>query len=52
MFIHKAEEEALGIDKNATEMYRRNDQIPYSDGFAMIMPREKRGRSETMSTNL
>ena len=29
-----------------------DNQIPYSDGFAMIMPRDKRGRSETMSTNL
>ena len=52
MFIHKAEEDALGIDQNATERYRRDNQIPDSDGFAMIMPKEKRGRSETMSTNL
>ena len=29
--------------------YRRDNQIPDSDGFAMIT---KRGRSETMSTNL
>jgi hypothetical protein len=36
MFIHKAEEEALGIDQNATERYRRDNQIPDSDGFAMI----------------
>jgi hypothetical protein len=49
MFIHKAEEKALGIDQNATEKYRRDDQIPDPDGFAMI---SKRGRSETMSTNL
>ena len=49
MFIHKAEEKALGIDQNATEKYRRDNQIPDSDGFAMI---NKRGRSETMSTNL
>ena len=41
MFIHKAEEEALGIDKNSTERYRRNNQIPDSDGFAMIMPRKR-----------
>ena len=47
--IHKAEEEAFGI---ATERYRRDNQIPDSDGFAMIMLRDKRGRSETMSTNL
>jgi hypothetical protein len=52
MFIHKAEKEALGIDKNATERYRKNNQIPDSDGFAMNMPREKKGRSETISTNL
>ena len=29
-----------------------DNQIPDSDGFAMNMPRDKRGRSETMSTNL
>ena len=40
------------MDQNATEKYRRDNQIPDSDGFAMIMPRDKRGRSETMSTNL
>jgi hypothetical protein len=34
-----------------TEMYRRDNQIPDSDGFAMVMPKEKRCRSETMSTN-
>ena len=51
MFIHKAEKEALGIDKNATERYRKNNQIPDSDGFAMNMPREKKGRSETISTD-
>ena len=49
MFIHKAEEKALGIDQNATEKYRRDNHIPDSDGFAMI---NKRGRLETMSTNL
>jgi hypothetical protein len=52
MFIHKAEEEALWINQNATKRYRSNNQIPDSDGFAMIMPREKKGRSETISTNL
>ena len=29
-----------------------DNQISDSDGFAMIMPWDKRGRSETMSTNL
>jgi hypothetical protein len=47
MFIHKADGEALGIDQKATERYGRDNQIPDSDGFAMIMP-----RSETMSSNL
>ena len=45
-FIYETEEEALGIDQQATERYRRDNQIPDSDGFAMIMPRDKRGRSE------
>ena len=49
MFIHKAEEEGLRIDQNATEKYRRDNRIPDSDGFAIIT---KRSRSETMSTNL
>ena len=49
VFIHKAEEEALRIDQNATEKYRMDNQIPDSDGFAIIT---KRSRSETMSTNL
>jgi hypothetical protein len=35
MFIHKAEEKALGIDKNATEKYRRYNQIPDSFPFAV-----------------
>ena len=51
MFIHKAEKEDLGIDKNDTERYRSNNQIPDSDGFAMIMPGEKRGRSETLNVH-
>src|ERR1700683_5357113 len=42
MFIHKVEKEALGIDQNATETCRMDNQIPYSDRFAMIMPRDKR----------
>jgi hypothetical protein len=49
-FRYKTEEEALGIDQQATERYRRDNQSPDSDGFAMIMPRDKRGRSETIST--
>ena len=52
MFIHKAEKEVLWIDYNATEIYRKDNQIPDSDRFAMIMHRDKRSRSEAMSTNL
>ena len=50
MFIHKAEEEALGIDQKATEMYRRDYHIPDSDGFAMNMPEEIRDNAH-QSTN-
>ena len=41
IFIHRAEEEALGVDQNATEKYRKDNQTPDSDGFAMIVPKEK-----------
>jgi len=47
MFIHKTEEVALGIDQDATERYRRDNQIPDSDEFAMIMSRDKGGKSES-----
>ena len=52
MFIHRVEEEALGIDKTTTKRYSMDNQIPGSDGFAKIMSGGKRGRSETMSTNI
>ena len=35
IFIQKTEEQALEIDQNTTEMYRRDNQIPDSDGFAI-----------------
>jgi hypothetical protein len=38
--------------KTTTERYRRDNQIPDGDGFAKIMSGGKRGRSETMSTNI
>ena len=43
-FVHKLGEDVLWVDQNTTERLRRDNQIPdiYSDGFAMIMPREKR----------
>ena len=49
---YKTEEDVWGIYQQATERYRRDNQIPDSNRFAMIMPRDKRGRSETISTNL
>lgn len=52
VFIHKAEEEALRVDENATERYRRGKQNPDSVVFAMVMPKNKKGRSETVSTDL
>ena len=33
MFIHKPEEVALGIDQDATERHRRDNQILDSDGY-------------------
>jgi hypothetical protein len=42
MFIHRAEEKALGIDQTATERYRRGNKIPDSNGFAMIILRKER----------
>ena len=37
MFIHEAEKEVLWIDYNATEIYRRDNQISDSDRFSMIV---------------
>jgi hypothetical protein len=45
MFIQKAEEQALGIDQDATEKDRRDNQI--SDSWVCNYY-----QSETMSTNL
>jgi hypothetical protein len=40
MFIQKAEEEALRIDQNTTEKYRRDNQIPDSDGSMITKIRD------------
>ena len=40
MFIQKAEEEALWIDQNTTEKYRRDNQIPDSDGSMITKIRD------------
>ena len=53
MFIHRAEEEAVGIDQNATEMYRRVTKfLIVMDLQWLCLRRIQRCRSETMSTNL
>ena len=44
MFITKKEEMALGIHEEETDSWRRENNIPDSDGF------QKRGRSDTLST--
>jgi len=53
MFIHKKEEQALGIDKGFTHGWRRENLIPDSDGLmAMMEDQQKRERSNTVSTTL
>jgi hypothetical protein len=53
MFIHKKEEQALGIEEDFTYGWRRENLIPDSDGLvAMIKDQQKRERSETVSTTL
>ena len=37
---------------SCTHCHNHLSDVPDSDGFAMIMSRDKRGRSETMSTSL
>ena len=51
MFIHKQEEKALGIGEDFIHKWRRENNIPDSDGLApMIEDQQKRGRSDTVST--
>jgi hypothetical protein len=52
MFIHRKEETALGIGEDYIHKWRRENNIPDSDGLAAIMEdQQKRGRSDTVSTN-
>src|SRR6202142_1748172 len=50
MFIHRAEEEVLGIDQNATEKITKS--LIVMDLQWLCLRRIQRCRSETMSTNL
>jgi hypothetical protein len=51
MFIHRQEEKALGIGEDFIHKWRRENNIPDSDGLAaMIEDQQKRGRSDTVST--
>ena len=51
VFISKKEEKALGIQEKETVSWRRQYNIPDSDGFEeMLQEIQKRGRSDTMST--
>ena len=53
IFFHKAEEIDLGIDQNANKRYITKSLIMMGlQWLFIIMPRNKKGRSETMSTNL
>ena len=53
MFIHKQEENALGIGEDSIEKWRRENNIPDSDVLALMMgDQQKRGRSDTVSTTL
>jgi hypothetical protein len=53
MFIHKQEENALGIGEDSIEKWRRENNIPDSDVLALMMEdQQKRGRSDTVSTTL
>ena len=53
IFITKEEEMALGIQKKVTKSWRRQNNIPDSDGFEDYLqgPQvDKRNRSNTVST--
>ena len=48
LFIHKKEEQALGIGEDFTYGWRRENLIPDSD----VEDQQKRERSDTVSTTL
>jgi hypothetical protein len=51
--MHKKEENALGVRKDSTEKWRKENNIPDSDRLALMMEdQQKRGISDTVSTTL
>jgi len=51
--MHKKEENALGVRKDSTEKWRKENNIPDSDGLALMMEdQQKSGISDTVSTTL
>ena len=52
-FMHKKEENALGVREDSTKKWRKENNIPDSDGLALMMEdQQKRGISDTVSTTL
>ena len=52
IFIHKQEENALGIGEDSIEKWRRENNIPDIGLTLMMEDQQKRGRSDTVSTTL
>ena len=53
VFIHKHEEQALGVAEDRTSRWRRENHISVSDGLAEMMEdQQRRGRSDTVSITL
>ena len=51
MFVSKEEENALKIEEEVTDLYRKDHNIPDTDGLLEMREEwEKRKRSDTMST--
>ena len=52
-FMHKEEGNALGVGEDSTKKWRKENNIPDSDGLALMMEyQQKRGISDTVSTTL
>ena len=49
-FITKEEERVLGIQEQVTTSWRRQDNIPDSDGFEVYLQDPQGNRSDTIST--
>ena len=51
IFVSKEEEKALKIEEEVTDLYRKEHDIPDTDGLLEMREEwEKRKRSDTMST--